>query len=100
MLSSLCVVASKFQSQLFEYANLVFDATQVLSSSCSIFFFVSAREIRYTDLHNSFMISFSLCQMKKIKTSICEVLNEGVDQDDSSKIVVLDFLTNVASHQV
>ena len=64
------------------------------------FFFVSAREIRYTDLHNSFMISFSLCQMKKIKTSICEVLNEGVDQDDSSKIVVLDFLTNVASHQV
>jgi hypothetical protein len=38
--------------------------------------------------------------MKKIKTSICEALNEGVDQDDSSKVVILDFLTNVASYQV
>jgi hypothetical protein len=38
--------------------------------------------------------------MKKIKRTICEALNEGIDQDDSTKVVVLDLLTSVASYQV
>ncbi|KAJ4780327.1 Nucleoporin NUP188 [Rhynchospora pubera] len=65
MLSSLSVVASKFHSQLFEYANLVFDATQ----------------------------------MKKLKNFFCESLDDGLDQDDSIKVVVLDLLTSIASYQ-
>ncbi|KAJ3682573.1 hypothetical protein LUZ60_015146 [Juncus effusus] len=65
VLSALCLIGSKFQSQFLDNTNLVFDPTQI----------------------------------SKLRKTICDILSEESNQDESIKITVLDLLTSIASYQ-